>query len=67
MEAVLVHAGNPENGPGAFHRNVVMRGVDLNLLIGTTFSLRVIRIQGVEERRPCCWMDQGCGTGGSKR
>lgn len=63
-DEILAHAGNPAAGPGAFRRNVVMRGVDLSILIGTTFSLQGIRFQGVEECRPCYWMDQACDAEG---
>lgn len=43
--------------PGALRRNVLVRGVDLNALIGATFALGGVRLAGVEECRPCYWMD----------
>lgn len=49
--------------PSAFRRNVLTRGVDLNTLIGKTFEIQGIQFEGVEECRPCYWMEQGFGEG----
>lgn len=63
-DEILAHVGNPDLGPGTFRRNVLVRGIDLNPLIGATFSLQGIRFEGVEECRPCHWMDTACGAEG---
>ncbi|MGF1485211.1 MAG: MOSC domain-containing protein [Opitutales bacterium] len=46
-----------------FRRNVLIEGIDLNRLIGATFHLAGVTFQGVEESRPCHWMDQAVGPG----
>jgi MOSC domain-containing protein YiiM len=47
-----------ELSPAAFRRNVITEGIDLNSLIGQSFTLQGVELQGVEECRPCHWMDQ---------
>jgi MOSC domain-containing protein YiiM len=49
--------------PGVARRNVVTAGVDLNTLIGEEFTVQGIRFAGVEECRPCYWMDQVIAPG----
>lgn len=49
--------------PSAYRRNVIVRGLDLNSLIGAGFELQGILFQGIEECRPCFWMDQAVGSG----
>jgi MOSC domain-containing protein YiiM len=49
--------------PHVYRRNVITQGWDLNALIGTTFSLQGISFSGVEECRPCYWMDQALAPG----
>jgi MOSC domain-containing protein YiiM len=49
--------------PAALRRNVLTRGVRLNDLIGTQFELQGIRFAGVEECRPCYWMNSSFGSG----
>jgi len=41
-----------------YRRNVVTRGVDLGQWIGRRFEIQGIGFEGVEECRPCYWMDQ---------
>lgn len=43
--------------PGAARRNVVTSGVDLNTLVGREFEIQGVRFEGVEECRPCRWMN----------
>ncbi len=58
---------NRESLPaGAFRRNVVISGVDLNALIGSNLTLGGIRFEAVEECRPCYWMDEACGKDGTE-
>lgn len=47
----------------AFRRNVITKGVDLNSLIGREFEVQGVRFEGVEESRPCYWMDQAICDG----
>jgi MOSC domain-containing protein YiiM len=52
--------------PAVFRRNAITRGVDLNTLIGTEFELQGVRLRGIEECRPCYWMDQAFAPGTEK-
>ena len=47
----------------ALRRNVLVSGVDLNSLIGKMFSLGEAVFEGVEECKPCYWMDQAVAPG----
>jgi len=47
----------------AVRRNVFVRGLELNGLIGHTFSLQGILFQGVEECKPCFWMEEALAPG----
>lgn len=49
--------------PAALRRNVITEGVNLAELIGTEFVLQGVRFHGVEECRPCYWMDQAIARG----
>jgi len=49
--------------PGKTRRNVITTGVDLNTLIGKEFTVQGVRFYGVEECRPCYWMDQAIAPG----
>jgi MOSC domain-containing protein YiiM len=44
--------------PSSVRRNVITFGVDLNDLIGVEFEIQGVRLLGVEECRPCYWMNQ---------
>ncbi|MBC8041259.1 MAG: molybdenum cofactor biosysynthesis protein [Opitutaceae bacterium] len=48
---------------GAFRRNVITRGVDLNSLIGEEFTLQGVTFLGTGECSPCHWMDQAFASG----
>lgn len=47
----------PDARPEATRRNVFTRGADLNALVGSEFEVQGVRFAGVEECRPCYWMD----------
>ena len=49
--------------PSATRRNALVAGVDLNSLIGTEFQIQGIRFAGVEQCKPCHWMDSALGPG----
>lgn len=63
FESLRSAVGAPAAQPSALRRNVVVTGGDLNALIGAEFTLQGVRLQGVEECRPCYWMDQAIGAG----
>ena len=48
----------PVAPPSAARRNVITEGVDLNTWIGKEFEVQGVRFIGVEECRPCYWMNQ---------
>jgi MOSC domain-containing protein YiiM len=47
--------------PGSTRRNLTTRGVRLNDLVGRTFRVGSVRIQGVELCEPCAHMQQLVG------
>ncbi len=49
--------------PQATRRNVCVRGARLNELIGCEFEVQGVRFAGVEESRPCYWMNHALGPG----
>ena len=62
-EAVKERFDLPELEPCAFRRNVVVSGVDLNMLIGKRFQIGDVVFEGSEEAKPCYWMDEACAEG----
>jgi len=63
LEALRRELNLPGAKPEASRRNVYTRGVDLNTLIGRTFEVQGVRFAGVEESRPCEWMNSALGLG----
>ncbi|HVW20797.1 MAG TPA: MOSC domain-containing protein [Opitutaceae bacterium] len=53
----------PGARPGALRRNLLVRGADLNALVGREFELQGVRLSGSAECKPCYWMDQAIGPG----
>lgn len=49
--------------PSATRRNAITEGLDLNSLIGKTFTLQGIDFLATEECRPCYWMDGAIHAG----
>lgn len=52
--------------PSAARRNVITHGIDLNQLIGADFEVQGVQFHGVEECRPCPWMDHAFAPGAHK-
>lgn len=46
-----------------FRRNVIVRGVEVNSLIGQRFAIGDLEFSGSEEAKPCYWMDEACAPG----
>lgn len=65
-EAVKAQFGLPDLAASSFRRNVVVRGIDLNELIGKTFTYQGITFSGSEEAKPCYWMEEACAPGVEK-
>ncbi len=63
LEALRLELGHGGVQPEATRRNIFTRGVDLNALIGEVFELQGVRFAGIEECRPCEWMDLAIGRG----
>jgi len=53
----------PDAQPQGTRRNVFVRGEDLNSLIGQEFEVQGVRFAGVEESKPCHWMNAALGPG----
>ena len=49
--------------PAVARRNVITRDIDLSELIGQDFEVEGVRFHGMEECRPCYWMDRAFGPG----
>ena len=49
--------------PGVTRRNIITRGVDLNLLVGRQFEIQGVAFEGTSECSPCHWMDQAIAPG----
>jgi len=49
--------------PALARRNVITRGVDLNEFIGKEFEVQDVRYFGMEECRPCYWMNGAFAPG----
>lgn len=47
----------------SLRRNVLVAGLDLNSLIGRQFVINGVVFEGVEECRPCYWMDEAVAPG----
>lgn len=47
-----------DKDPGVFRRNIITRGMDLNLWIGKEFEIQGVLFEGTQESAPCSWMNQ---------
>lgn len=63
LESLRTELNLPDVTPQATRRNAFVRGVDLNSLIGTNFEIQEVRFEGVEESKPCHWMNAALGPG----
>jgi MOSC domain-containing protein YiiM len=61
FEALRRELNLPDARPEATRRNAFVRGADLPSLIGLTFAVQGVRFQGVEESKPCHWMNTALG------
>jgi len=53
----------PDTPPSVYRRNVIVEGVDLRQLVGRQFEIQGVVFEGVEECRPCYWMDRAVAPG----
>lgn len=63
FESMRRELGAPSVAPSAVRRNVVVEGADLNALVGTRFKLQGVELEGVEECKPCHWMEGAVAHG----
>ena len=49
--------------PDVFRRNVIVRGAELNDLVGRDFEVQGVRFHGVEYCKPCHWMEKAFAPG----
>jgi len=55
--------GLPDLEASAVRRNVIVRGADLNALVGRRFRIGEVEFEGSEEAAPCYWMNRICAEG----
>jgi len=63
LEALRHELHLPDARPQATRRNAFVRDADLAALIGQQFEVQGVRFEGVEESRPCHWMNVALGPG----
>jgi MOSC domain-containing protein YiiM len=61
--AICDALGVTDKDPSAFRRNVITEGTDLNGLIGRDFEIQGVRFRGIEECKPCHWMETAFAPG----
>ncbi|MEY4940260.1 MAG: hypothetical protein RIQ93_1995 [Verrucomicrobiota bacterium] len=62
-EAIKTEFRVAQLSAGAFRRNIVVEGLDLNALIGWRFALGGVEFEGMVEARPCDWMNAAVAPG----
>jgi len=63
LEALRRELKLPEAQPQATRRNAFVRGIELNDLIGRRFAVQGVQFEGIEESKPCYWMNSALGPG----
>jgi len=63
FEELCAQLGHTQAIPAALRRNLLVSGGDLNELVGRQFTLQGVVLEGMEECRPCYWMDEAIGPG----
>ena len=63
LEALRDELNLPDAQPEATRRNAFVRGADLPSLVGKRFEVQGVRFEGVEESKPCHWMNSALGSG----
>ncbi len=53
----------PDLPSSIFRRNLILKGINLNTLIGQEFSIQGVNFTGSEECAPCYWMDKAVAPG----
>jgi MOSC domain-containing protein YiiM len=63
LEALRRDLQLPDAQPQFTRRNAFVRGADLGAFIGREFEIQGVRFAGVEECKPCHWMNSALGPG----
>ncbi len=63
FQALCSSLGLTAASPAATRRNVITEGLDLPALVGRRFEIQDIQFEGVEECRPCAWMNGALAAG----
>lgn len=63
FEALRDELNLPDAQPEATRRNAFVRGADLPSLVGKQFEVQGLHFEGVEESKPCHWMNSALGPG----
>ncbi|HUG12219.1 MAG TPA: MOSC domain-containing protein [Opitutaceae bacterium] len=63
FEAMKREFGAPDMAPSAMRRNIIVEDADLPTLVGKRFALQGVELEGVEECKPCHWMDGAIAPG----
>lgn len=53
----------PEANPANLRRNLLVSGVNLADLFGRHFEIQGVQLEGVDECKPCYWMDEAIAPG----
>lgn len=57
-ESLCSQFGISDKPASVFRRNIITGGIELGTLIGKEFTLQGVQFFGVEECKPCYWMDR---------
>lgn len=63
FEKVRDEVANRTIDPSVFRRNVIVKGIEVESLIGKRFRLGELEFTSSCEAAPCFWMDEACGDG----
>jgi MOSC domain-containing protein YiiM len=63
FEKLASRFGLTNKSAGDLRRNVIVSGVNLNDLIGESFSVQGLRLRGTAHCRPCYWMNHALAQG----
>jgi MOSC domain-containing protein YiiM len=63
LETLQRELNLPNARPQATRRNAFVRGADLSAFIGREFEVQGVCFEGVEESKPCYWMNSALGPG----
>lgn len=63
LETLQRELNLPNAQPRATRRNAFVRGADLSAFIGREFEVQSVCFEGVEESKPCHWMNSALGPG----